>query len=446
MRAVGYFHLNGDAQTSPQLMEETFVAYCRSNRHQPVRCYIDENRDGQTKTPEYELMLDGMRGSTDKYLVLIPDARHLGTSLESVARAMVDLEDLGAKVSCMDDELPDPLQNAFHSLGVKGVSRTRSAHIKQSMRERALQGKALGRPLFGYRIGEEGKLKPVPQEASVVELIYRLYTKDGLGLRLIAQHLNEREIRTRSGRNWNVVTIRDILKNPAYTGTYNRFGLTVPRTHEAIIPRDVFNVAQEQARSRRPVGRVMNVEPFDLSGLVHCGYCGNKMMGATRRQSWRRKDGRRVRGVYRYYQCQSRNNQSVCGYHTWRAARLEATILSQLRYALKARESAAADPVEQGRQIQRIRDLRQTKLNNTERKLNLALRRAAQGAISMRVIGEYLRELDEARIVLQAPIEPGNALDKLMNWDDIDPGERRRFLEENVVRADVTDDIVEVHV
>ena len=64
-------------------------------------------------------------------------------------------------------------------------------------------------------------------------------------------------------------------------------------------------------------------EPYLLSGIAFCDYCGNKMMGVTRHQRWTNKNGDRNRKTYRYYQCQSRNNQSVCGYHTWREADLE---------------------------------------------------------------------------------------------------------------------------
>ncbi len=451
MRAIGYFVLDQDSESSTGKFEEEFQDYCRAHRHQAGRCYFEQtngsgsNRNGRNGL-EFDRMRQDMLESKEISIVLVPDARHLGPDLESVARAMVEFEAMGAKVACMQKELPDPLQNALQTVGVKGVSLDRSARIRRAMEERAMQGKTLGRPLFGYRIGDGGSLEPVPEEGTVVELIYRLYTRDHLGLRLIAQHLNERNIPTRTGKNWNVVTIRNILKNPAYTGTYKRFGITVSGTHEAIIPRETFNVAQEQTRSRRPIGRVVNAEPFDLSKLVYCGHCGSRMMGATRRQSWNRKDGGRMSRVYRYYQCQSRNNQSVCKYHTWRAARLEAAVVSQLRFALKDRDQVGTDTEAHERLRERVRDLRQSRLENAERKLNLAQRRAAQGQIGMSVIGEYLKDLDKARAALEAPIEFDKAQDQLARWDKLEPTERRRFFEENVVRVDVIDDTVTVTV
>ena len=334
MRALGYFRCR-DRGRSFEELEEAFSEYCDLNLHQPVRIFVDWDQRQSEGYTEYRGMLEFVRESGSNFLVVVPDASHLGDDLEGVAKSLVELERVGTKLVCADEGYPDPLQNAFQTLGVKGVSRSRSDRIKESMRARALKGQGLGKPPYGYQNGEDGSLEVVRGQAAVVELIYRLYTKDGLGLRLIAQHLNERGIPTRRGGNWNMVTIRDILKNSTYTGTYTRFGMRLPRSHPAIIAPDVFRAARDLAQTRRPVGRVVSAEPFLLSGMAYCEYCGNKMMGVTRRQTWRRKDGHRARGVYRYYQCQSRNNQSICGYHTWRASVLEGTVLGQLRYALE---------------------------------------------------------------------------------------------------------------
>jgi hypothetical protein len=346
-------------------------------------------------------------------------------------------------VRCYDDELPDPLQNALSTLGVKGVSRTRSESIKESMRARAIDGRALGKPPYGYRRGSDGALEIVKDEASVVELMYRLYTKDGLGLRLIAAHLNERDIPTRRSGRWNMVTIRYILRNPTYMGTYTRFGMRVPRSHEAIIDPPTFRMAQDRARSRRPVGRVVNAEPFLLSGLASCGYCGNSMMGVTRRQSWKRKDGRRARGVYRYYQCQSRNNLSTCGYHTWRAALLEGAVLAQLKQVINAEAGSDRPEPDRTRAVQERLD---AMVANAERRLLQATKRTARGEMAIGALGDYLDELDEARRRAGDTSAGARPADVLAGWESLPLAERQSFLQEHVERITVTDDSVELAV
>ena len=445
MRAIGLFAEVGLNEPSPQNAERAFVDYCRVNMHQPVTTFSSDSSEGGEDNSAYGRLVRHLRESAGEFLIVVPDARHLGSDLEAVARAVVELHEMGANVTCFDEDFPDPLQNAFQTLGVKGVSRTRSRRIKESMRARALEGRVLGRPPFGYRVGSEGELEVAREEASVVELVYKLYTKDDLGIRLIVQHLNERDITTRRGGRWNVASIRDILRNISYTGTYTRLGVRRPRSHEAIIPSKIFRAAQDLAKERRPFGRVVNAEPFLLSGAAFCGYCGNKMMGVTRRQSWTRKGGRKVRGVYRYYQCQSRNNQSLCGYHTWREADLENAVLNQLKYEHLARQSRVrSDPTGVDAAQVEAKGIREAAVRNAERRFLQAVKRAARGDLSVASLGRYLSELDVARNGVSNAPRPMNIEETLAGWETLDMERRRAFLAEHVARITVEDDKVEV--
>ena len=207
-----------------------------------------------------------------------------------------------------------------------------------------------------------------------------------------------------------------------------------PNAHEAIVAAGDFRKAQETARSRRPFGRVNSSRPFLMSGVAHCAYCGNGMMGVTRRRSWRRKDGARASGTYRYYQCQSRNNQGRCGYHTWREAKLDEAVVGELRAAV-ARGSAGVD----GEKLEQIRASDEA---NAERRLADAVRRAAREEITTRMLGEYLAELDAAREAAASP--QTDAGEALANWASLDFEERRALVAQLVSRVVVEDDRVEV--
>ena len=157
--------------------------------------------------------------------------------------------------------------------------------------------------------------------------IFRLYLKDGLGIRRIARRLNEEGLRTRRDGLWSMVTVRDILRNRAYVGTYSRFGVRVPASHAPLISQEDFQQVQDRLDQRRPASTSRQVSPFLLSGLTYCGYCGNKMIGVTRKQKWKlRGDGSVRTAQYRYYQCESRTNRSLCDYHTRRAEDLEGEV------------------------------------------------------------------------------------------------------------------------
>ena len=290
MRAVSYYQYSGDV-TSPKKWEEIFHEYCRLNLHQPVKIFIDERVEHAKKSQAYNRMLDFFQESQSNFLVVIPDAAHLGNKLETVVRKIIDLEKTGSKIICVDEELPDPIQSALLMVGTEDPLRQRGQHIKEAMQAKALKGQGLGKPPYGYRTTPKGKLEIVEKEAKIVRLIYQLYTEENIGLRRITQHLNQKKVPAKQGGNWNMSTIRDILRNPTYIGTYTRFGLRIPKMHESIVSNETFRAVKDKTKTYRNRNKWKKLEPFLLSGIAYCGYCNNKMMGVTRHQHWRQKSG-----------------------------------------------------------------------------------------------------------------------------------------------------------
>lgn len=445
MRAVGYFRQKKTNEWSSinDSFELQFEEYCAVNFHQNLGIYVD-NLGSKN---EYKKLLEFLSSSGSEYLVAIPDSRHLGSDLEELTRSLIAIDATGSSSICMDDLIPDPIQNGFQRLGIKGVSKTRSDRVRESMRAKAAQGKPLGRPPFGYEINEDGDLVIVPGQASVVELIYRLYTKDQIGFRLIAQQLNERGITTRKNKPWNVVTVRDILRNVAYTGTYSRFGLRKSKVHEAVISTEIFKLAQDITKTRRPIGRVSSADPFLLSGLVYCADCGNKMMGVTRRQKWQRKDSRRSSGVYRYYQCQSRQNQGRCSYVTWRASMLESTVIGRLIENIKnAIDKKDLLNVNESSRIDRIRELNRDRVKSAERRMLFALKRVAKAEIPLDLMSEYIKNIDSARKLSSKSrdVEPEAILSKVKRIESLKYEEKRVIFEENIMRITVHKEMVDI--
>ena len=327
MRALSYFTYDPSAAPgSPRdrsALTAAFEAYCVNGSHNNqgtvAEAVADEAR------PLWGDMVVRIKESRVGYLIVVPGADHLGGTLLEQVNRVLEADALSCQVVCDDQDFPDPLQNALRS-----KSSLRGERIREGMRAKAAQGLGLGKPPYGYRIGFDGAFSIVEPEAEVVRSIYEAYVGGGGGVRAIAVSLNERGLRTRRGRQWSMVTIRDILRNSAYIGTYRRFGLRIPGTYAPIVSDAVFRAAQEQMHSRTPVRRHPSGEPFLLAGLLYCGHCGSKMMGVTRRQSWHLKDGQRARGEYRYYQCQTRINRNLCEYRTTRADALETEVLRQV--------------------------------------------------------------------------------------------------------------------
>jgi len=154
-----------------------------------------------------------------------------------------------------------------------------------------------------YRIkGKKGQfLRIVPEEASVIKMIFDLYLNDpNMGSGKLAEKLNALGYRQRNGSSWLGQTILNILKNPVYKGTvvfsrrknvtimengeligkrvFNNDPLVVPGLHDAIISESDFDRAREirlNKMSDKTHKDKTLINP--LSVVLHCEYCGKPM-------------------------------------------------------------------------------------------------------------------------------------------------------------------------
>lgn len=172
------------------------------------------------------------------------------------------------------------------------ASENQKWRIKKAFEEgRTTLGKMLG-----YRL-KDGILTVVPEEAEIVRQIFEDYLS-GMGENAIAKKLIRMGIAPmRSERLWNRTSIRRILTNEKYCGnmllqkTYTenyiskktienrgeRTQYLVENSHEAIIPKAMFDAAQAERQKRR---KKMNTDGrqwsrrYPFSGMIECGECG----------------------------------------------------------------------------------------------------------------------------------------------------------------------------
>jgi len=376
MRAIGYFRESKRRSLAEQ--SEAFMQFCNENGFEAAATFLDANRKGEN--PGFRQLLEFARqqGPQGFLLVVVPDLATLGDGHNDAARRYFQLSTIGVPIVSIATgaDLSSEFLEAWTKLRSNGGLGDR---VKAAMRKKAVRGEALGRPPYGYRVGPRRRLVVVPEEGSVVRYIFRLYLKDGLGIRRIARRLNEDDLHTRRGGLWSMVTVRDILRNRAYVGTYSRFGVRVPASHAPLISQEDFRRVQERLDQRRPSSAQRQVSPFLLSAITFCGYCGNKMIGVTRKQKWRRADGTEKTAQYRYYQCESRTNRSLCDYHTRRAEALEEEVSEALRAASIAdAANGTGSKADLQAQMTRLRD----KVRRLDKRLEGYLDSAAGGQLN----------------------------------------------------------------
>ncbi len=156
---------------------------------------------------------------------------------------------------------------------------------------------------YGYRqcrIGRLPSLEIIEDEAGFVRYIYDRYLA-GAGAQTIAQELNAMGSRPRRGAGWNRNSVRHILRNPTFAGkvAWNRVKhfkpgshgkdkhhvvytpedewIMVDGEHEAIIPWERWQEAQQRRKKRYiPPGNTgQRTNPF--AGIICCSQCGRKM-------------------------------------------------------------------------------------------------------------------------------------------------------------------------
>lgn len=460
MRAIGYFRETPQRSLAQQ--SESFLEFCRANGYAAAATFLDSEPEGEGGG--FRQLLDFIRqqGSQGFLVVAIPDFETLGHSITEAARRYFQLASLGVSIISIDtgSEVSTHLVEEWASHRTNGSLAER---VRAAMQRKAVKGEVLGRPPYGYRVGPRRRLVVVPEEGSVVRYIFRLYLKDGLGIRRIARRLNEEGLRTRRGGLWSMVTVRDILRNRAYLGTYSRFGVRVPASHAPLISQEDFQRVQERLDARRPASDGRSLSPFLLSGIAYCGYCGNKMIGVTRRQRWRRRtDGSLHTAQYRYYQCESRTNRSLCDYHTRRADELEDGVrqyLTSRRSRSRLSTNGADLAKEMEAEIRRLRN----KARRLDRRLEQYLDSAASGslhperlrALGLALAGEHLevqeKLLESHRLISKHADEEemrrrrARALKRLRDeWDAIPFSERQSLIREVIDRVVVKDDGLEI--
>jgi DNA invertase Pin-like site-specific DNA recombinase len=381
MRAVGYFRESPSFGTLAQ-QNKAFLDFCLRSGLDADVTFVDGSSANGAAPGFRELIAYLRHGEHPDSVVVIPSVEALGADLAHAARRYFQLEGLGAQIAPITSSGASGTDEILAAWAEQGSEGRVGDRVRAAMRRKAVKGEVLGRPPYGYKVGNRRRLELVPEEAVVIRYIYRLYLQDGLGIRLIARRLNEEGLRTRRGGNWSMVSIRDILRNRVYLGTYSRFGVRVPGSHPALVSVDDFRLVQDRLNARRTSYNPRVTSQFLLSGIAFCGACGNKLIGVSRKQSWRRRSGERVENSYRYYQCESRTNQSVCRYHTRRAGDLEEEVRALLASALASREllPEAEDAVaatDQQREYERIR----ARLRAVDRRIERYVDAAAKGRL-----------------------------------------------------------------
>lgn len=309
----------------------TLEKFCKSKRLHVVEV-LEEVVSGESLAARPEMMRLLELVSTGAYAgVVCMDIERLsrGSSMES-GYIMQILQVNGCKIVTpgkiydlqneSDEQFTD-MKFMFSRYELKTITK----RLVRGRNQSASEGKFMGSMApYGYRAyklpGEKGNsLMIVPEEAKVVQMIFDMYGKQGIGYNTIAYKLNQMHIPSRVGE-WGQTSIANIINNEVYLGKIRWRKEPVKRVvkdgmlakkrvqnddyelydgrHEAIITEEQWACAKaaQAKRNHPPTHKERHLQnPF--ASILYCEKCGAIM---------KRKVPKKSRTCIPWYQCPTR--------------------------------------------------------------------------------------------------------------------------------------------
>ena len=333
---------------SLEVQRETLEAFAKREGLEIYKVYSDDGISGATTNrPALAALLADAKGG--KFgLVLVAKLDRFSRNLRDLLNLVDELCSYGVGFKSAGEPF-DTTTSAgklmFQQLGsFAEFERNRIAErVFPGMVKGVQQGNWQGARYapYGYHYNKAIKLLEVVEtEAEVVRRIYALYL-EGKSTLAIGTALAKKGIRNRKGNYLGTKLIGDILKNPIYTGKivwnahhYDKTKktakgykyvknppdriITAQGRHQALISDEAFAKAQQLRAEKRIALRKARPGDYLLSGLLFCGNCNHKFVGATSISN------HRTGASKKWYRCSSRTRSyTTCRNKSAKAEELE---------------------------------------------------------------------------------------------------------------------------
>ena len=376
----------GSQRTAAQVQKTRVAVYCRvstdsEEQETSYEAQVSHYTEFIQSKPEWQMVEvyadDGISGTNtakrDEFNRMIADCEAgkidliLTKSISRFSRNTLDCLKYTRKLKALNIAVFFEKEN-INTLDSKGEvlltimaslaqqeSESLSANVRMGIQYRNQQGKVqINHNWFlGYTKDEEGNLVIDPEQAEIVRRIYREYL-EGASFLQIKRSLEADGIPNGAGHlKWHESNIQQILTNEKYIGdallqkTYTSDFLTKKRVknngtmpqyyvegdHEAIIPKDIFLLVQEEMARRRRVHTTENGKrrcyscKHCFAQIVFCGECGEYY----RRVHWNNRGCRSI-----VWRCCSRleNTGHACRSRTINETLLEQVVIDAINQVL----------------------------------------------------------------------------------------------------------------
>lgn len=306
-RAAQYLRMSTDRQESSISHQmATIASYAAAQGYDIVRAYVDEGISGlviDERSGLRSLLADVLSGAAAFDVILVYDVSRWGRfqNPDQAAHYEFLCVEAGVPVEYCAEAFPN--DGSLTTTVLKSLKRVMAAEYSRELSAKVVQAKGRlasdgfwqgGPPGYGLRRqqvlsdGSPGRIMEVgdskgphngrtrlvpgpPEEVAVIRSIFRMFVREGLGLKAIVTRLNEAKQFRQNGRPWSAHYVLHVLTSPRYAGV-NVIGKTrrrmkkvpehqprsdwtcVEGAFDPLVDRRIFDAAQAKfARQRTPL-------------------------------------------------------------------------------------------------------------------------------------------------------------------------------------------------
>mgnify|MGYP004540460727 CR=1 FL=1 len=331
MNVVIYARYSSHNQTEQSIEGQIAVCteYAKRNNYTIVGEFIDRATTGTNDNrPQFKKMIEE---SNKKYFqgVLVYQLDRFARNRYDSAINKNILKKNGVRVFSAQENITEDASGILMESVLEGMAEYYSAELSQKVKRgmKINAEKCLcngGNIPLGYRI-ENKKYIVNEEEAKTVRKIFEMYNH-GYIMADIIKYMNERNIKTSNGNNFNKNSIRGILVNKKYTGTYKYGDIEIKNGIPRIIDDKIFNeVQQKMLKNKQAPARNKAKIEYLLTTKLFCGKC-KEMMTGTSGTSGTKK-------IHYYYICNGRKKH-ICDKKNIQKDLIEDLVVEQARNML----------------------------------------------------------------------------------------------------------------
>ena len=308
-RLVAYYRYSGGSHQTEQSIEGQLAAcydFAEREGYTVIGEYIDRAISARTDDrPDFQRMIADSAKHTFEVILVYQLDRFSRNRYDSAVNKQ-KLKKNGVRVVSARENITADASGVLMEAVLEGMAEYYSAELAQKIRRGMdISGsKCLatgGRPALGYKVDETKHYQIDEDTAPMVVKIFEMYAS-GMTVAQIITELNQQNIKTSTGADFNKNSLRKMLTNKRYIGIYTYKGTETPGGIPRIVSDELFNrVAEMMEKNKKAPARARAKEEYLLTTKLFCGHCREMMTGI----SGTSKTGT----IHNYYTCNGRKKK-----------------------------------------------------------------------------------------------------------------------------------------